>query len=507
MKLFSKLKIVIIIGDNGTIVSLLDGKKLLQRLFVASTETEDSHSFSTFLSKYNEVPIYILLDTIDQTYTQQSLPGVSSMSIGKLVKKRLERDFAESDLKGAIQIKRQDGGRRDWLYMFVSTPQSESLLSWIELITKMNSRIMGIFLLPLEMERFVKNLNKIIFKDDKEKSSWQFLVTHNKSGGFRQIITHNGSVVFTRLIRQGKDTLPDILAGNIEQEIFNTIDYIRRLSFDDHEEIDVIAIVSKEIKKGLKTTNIRGRNLLVYTPFEIAEKLGFVDVATLEDKFSDILLTANFINSKVKLKLNTKLTEKLQTLHTIQKYIGVLCIGVIPFTLAFIGYFLYQIIGISSEIEIKEKVKMQVDRELSAFSKTDSLQIEDIEKIADSVAVYTSINENKVLPLKMVKKMIDSQKGYAFTESINWSVNEKSKSNSAGNQVTFVFNMNFYNSGSNIDELFRNFDEFTSRIRENFSDYSVEHSRLPQRIDPSEFGKEIGVQVTVSTQKEGQGRR
>ena len=69
-------------------------------------------------------PIVLVIDNMDQSYIQQSLPPVSSFSVQKLIKRRLERDFGKNDIKGAISLGRDTGGRKDWNFLMVALERS-----------------------------------------------------------------------------------------------------------------------------------------------------------------------------------------------------------------------------------------------------------------------------------------------------------------------------------------------------------------------------------------------
>jgi len=53
------------------------------------------------------------------------LPPVSRFR-PKLIRRRLERDFANSEIRGAILLGREQTGRKDWNFMMVALEKSRS---------------------------------------------------------------------------------------------------------------------------------------------------------------------------------------------------------------------------------------------------------------------------------------------------------------------------------------------------------------------------------------------
>jgi hypothetical protein len=490
-----KKKFILIIGDDGAILVLVNKNKVEKRLFAVSPSLSDRREFHAVLTKYPLVPIFVLLDTMEQSYTKQTLPAVGALAISKLVKKRLDRDFAASDIKGAILLGRDETGRRDWIYMFASAPVTPVIADWMAYVSSLENKFTGIYMLPVEMETFVKSFQKTAFKDKKETSNWQFLLTHNKTGGFRQVILQNGKVIFTRLIRPGKDVVPDIVAGNIEQEILNTVDYMRRLSFGEEDHMDVIAILSAEIKRSMANTKIRGKEIAIFTPYEAANALGMKDIVGEEDKFADLVLAVNFANSTSILKLEDPAMKMVNALLTFNALSTVAMMAIAPIFVIYIGYMIFSIISVSRQIKTVEDDKANIEKKWKDARKTDLYSIDDSNKIADVVSLHKKLSMG-ISPLDIVVKAGVSQRDYAMTKSFNWSY-EKTADNKQ--KESAVFNEEFSNTGASPEELFRNYDIYRANLKKELVGYTVDISELPQTITFEDKNKVIPVQIKIDS--------
>src|SRR4051812_47909467 len=105
-------KFVLFAGDEGAILIHMQGSSVLKRLFAPNPEPDSTKAFRDLLAAAPQVPLFMLVDMIDQSYVRHDLPPVSALSINRLVKRRLDRDFGVDDLKGAVRLGREKGGRR-----------------------------------------------------------------------------------------------------------------------------------------------------------------------------------------------------------------------------------------------------------------------------------------------------------------------------------------------------------------------------------------------------------
>ena len=503
-----KEKFVIIIGEEGAVLAYLSGKTLVNRLFASSAEVKDRKEFDKLFRKYPKAAIHILVDSIEQSYTRQVLPAVSPLSIGKLVKKRLERDFTASDMKAALYHERSEKGRRDWIYMFISTPVNDGLSQWLDYLTTLTNPFGGVYMLPLEVQNLAARIKSMIFTSAgvSKQSDWQLLVMHNKTGGFRQVVLHTGNVLFTGMVQLDKETRPGVIAGNVEQEVLNTVDYMRRLSFKDDDALDLVIIASEEIKKNLIDVKMRGKEVITFTPHEIAQKLGFANVTTDNDKFADLIIAASFAGSKPVLKFFTPTIKFIYAFNMVTRGIKLATITLFPLLALYAVFLGYRLIDSVFKVEDISNEKARIERKWKEAQKTDQYNLDDAGKITDAVAMHQILSAPGLEPLDFFSHLAAAQDNYALLVSGNWHATrvDALKKENKGSvyapelQSRSILNLQFYNSGETVEELFTNYDAFTTRLKEEFSDSIVEYSKLPDRISFSEQNKDLDVQVTVN---------
>ena len=113
-------RFVLIVGDEGVILVFMNGSKVVRRLFAPSAQPSHTEAIRDIMYGNPGVPIYMLIDVLDQQYIPHTFPPVSSLSVGGLVKRRIDRDFQPDDLKGALPLGRDKAGRKEWKFLLVS---------------------------------------------------------------------------------------------------------------------------------------------------------------------------------------------------------------------------------------------------------------------------------------------------------------------------------------------------------------------------------------------------
>jgi len=130
-------RFVLIIGDEGAILVFMQGMKVLRRLFAPSAQASHSEAMMDIMKANPKAPISVLADVIDQQYVPHNFPPVSSLAVGGLVKRRLERDFQPEDLKGSLAVGRDKSGRREWKYLLVALAKTPLIAGWIDLLVEL----------------------------------------------------------------------------------------------------------------------------------------------------------------------------------------------------------------------------------------------------------------------------------------------------------------------------------------------------------------------------------
>lgn len=417
-------RFVLFIGDEGAILIHMDGPVVKSRQFVPGTNQEHLDELRATLATDLKAPVMMVVDSIDQTYVQHTLPPVSKLNVNKLIKNRLERDFGPDAIKGAVLLGREQTGRKDWNFLMISLEKSPHMMAWLDFAESLPNRFQGIYLVSVETENLVKNLERAMALPREEVAAqWKFFVSHNKVGGFRQVILRNNRIIFTRLAQPLTETNPEVVAGNIEQEISTTLEYVRRLSFKPEEGLDVYVIAAEGIKTAIDGSKFEARACHVMTPYEVATHLGIEGATQPTDQFGDVVLAASIGGSR-----HPVLTLSTQAIRQLDKYFQMLtllrvvmllgCVSIV----AYAGYEAFSMYSYMQEIdtltENKQKQltsKAQLDEEIKNSHR-------DINKISDLIELYQIMHQEKLSAVPVIKRLQPLKALPATIKGINWSL-------------------------------------------------------------------------------------
>lgn len=323
----AKKGFVLSIGDEGAILTHFDKGTLVNRVFVDSPFSPDIKLMKKLFELYPRLPITVYVDIIEQNYVHANLPPLGSSAVKKQAQRKLDRDFQPNDLNNYIPIGREKEGRKDWKFLFISLANAEPFTNWIDLVMDQKNKLNGIYVLAIESQQMINELNsKIVEKPSQE---WELTVMHNKVSGFRITAFRKGKIYFTRLTQHViGENIAEVVAGNLEHEITNTIEYLKRLGFSSENDAHISIIANEEVLKKLELSRMNFGKVDKYTPYSAAEKLNITYAVKENDRYADILCATHFANSKKKLlKFNSKLTKDVMNLQ--MAFTAVTALGII----------------------------------------------------------------------------------------------------------------------------------------------------------------------------------
>lgn len=511
----SKHTISVIINGESAIFSLNVGTQVKQRAYCSSHENYAKSDAPDLFAKNPDAQVYVLLDTAEQNFTRQSMPGVSSVAVAKLVNKRLLRDYPADDLKGAVNCGREKVGRKDWRYLFVQAPYTEDVTKWLSNFEKLCNPFMGVYLLPLEARYIAKMLQKSLLKSGKSgvnkkgnakknqaEPTWTFLSLTQKSGGIRQVVLHHDHVYFTRYVRYPQNAVSDVISGVIEQEMLNTIDYLRRLSFKDDEMARAVIIASNEVKASLAGKEIAGMDALVYSPYEFSVITGMTGACRLDDKYADILCAITFLAHKPTLKLFTPALKKNNGIYLFSRALRISSMIMAPLFIGISAYLGWSIYSLKDSIAVLEDKKVMLNKRMKEEeSASEHIDKEQATKIISSVSVWRSLRENTVSSPKILLNHVSNINDSSIKiKNFRWNYvpAEKRGRGSIEERESAQLSLDFFNKGKSPESLFKNFDLFSTRMNTEFSDHTVQYSRLPDKLAFDSSTSVVPVNITIS---------
>ncbi len=466
-------RFVYMLGDEGAVLVYLEKDVVIRRLFAPTPAPEHTNTFVELLKAHPKTPIYVLVDMIDQSYVRHTLPPVTPLGVNKLVQRRLERDFSKDDIKGAISLGREKEGRKDWNFLLIALANTPVLQNWLNLVLELPNFFSGIYLVPVETEIILKIVDDAIsgrngsgkkqkktkatekkgprlsrkqkkeqeaeedvaaqieaFKNERGVSSeheagteseWKIFVTHNKVGGFRQVVLRGGRLVFTRLAQTMDNTNPEVLAGSVEQEIQNTVEYLKRLGYAPRMGLDIYIVCSQEVKDAISTERLGATQTHLFSPFELGELLGLKQAVLSGDRFGDIVIATIFGTSRKKrLQLNIPYTQNIQKLEGIRKFSKlaavVFALGLIAMSV--LSFFDYQ--GLQGDIDMKQREKITQAAALTKIQEESKKLPADVDQVTDLISMVDSFSKTTQTPIQFITDLRPNLVEGVVVRSLNW---------------------------------------------------------------------------------------
>ncbi len=429
-------RMVLMVGDEGSVLVHLKRGKVAARAYSPASGAPETEGMTEIVRKSPKAGLYVIFDTVDQIYTQQTLPPVTALSINKLIQRRLERDFSSEYIKGAIKLGRDKSGRKDWQFMMAAVQRTSAVNGWIEVIKEWPNTCRGMSLLPAESTEIVKRLHALIRKESKEDEpanpEWQILASYNKVSGVRQMVFHEGKLMLTRLGQPAVDSTSETIAGTIEQELIATREYLQRTSVQDVEIQSIIIIASQEIRSSIDPARLGGKFVHLVTPFEAANMLSLQGAAAQTDRFGDSLLCAAYgTNKKRTLSLTIPDLGKVQSLQTAMYAIrGLAALAVVGMVLSMLMT-LWDVYTLGDEVADLEKQKLGRQADLDALKSHSKYTPEQLDRINGSVDLYQRMEKDAILPEYSLMRISDAMGTKKITEDVIWDLKAKKSGGAA----------------------------------------------------------------------------
>ncbi|AIF80689.1 hypothetical protein I862_00620 [endosymbiont of Acanthamoeba sp. UWC8] len=532
------------IGEEGIAVAYFIGNQIARKLFIRSTSDADTIELRKILLGDEEASLHLYIDVLDQTYIQRTLPAISVFNINKLAEQRLEKETIKTHLKSFLQVGRTEVGRNDWIYMFISTAFEPPISTWVKFFEEYRNIIQGIHFLPVELSTVVKKLRKnqvnstnkllkfkklfSLFKNKENSgiSTWEVLLTLNKSGGFRQVVFQNGRVIFTRLLNSLIDPNPVVIAGAIEQEIINSIEYLRRLSTKEKVEIYINILISNEIKKNIRRNKFNAKEVNIYTPYEASNILKIPpDITTENDRFCDpLILSLMHLDKKRVITVHTEETKKVYIYTKLFNYFLTLLKLAVPISIIFSLIAVFDAFTLSTEMKNfqfnESKLLANLDSKTNFKAKEQKklgsdVNAQEVEEIVELYEQYKQYNTN---PVEILQQLGEIRPDLAKVSRINISYqapnlkytpqSNNSYEKSLITKFSFIgrFTVTFQNYGSTYDELKNNYNDYAAGLTQVFNNYSVKVSSLPESFSFEDFKKALTLQIVIQTPTQDNGQ-
>ena len=491
--MFSQKTIVITIGNFGAVVALHNGGSIENKIFLDELNDTSKEELKSVFNKNKSASVYVLLDTIDQSYKKKVYPAIRRGDLNRIIKRDMASDGDKESLKSFIILNAKKSGSSRWEALFVTSATSETINKWFGFILEMQNRFVGIYMLPVEAHSLFKKIKsdiKLKSRVQNKKNDLCCFVMQNKVSGIRQIVFSDHGIVFTRVVNYNFEQA-DFLE-KYEQDIYSTFEYLKRLFPDlSISELDIVNIFSSSVLESIKKINSTDLNFVNYTPFEAAQKAGYGKIMPENSQYCDMILSKIFSEDKKILKFTIPRIVALERFFLTLRFSYYLNLFLVIAVCSVAVYSIFSQDKVGEAIEAAETQKFASIQELGRIKKAalegtqgedeedvDIKQITDFGKMEETLG---SVGINYIdfyIKLKFLKDF-----NVKLTE-YNYMISEFNFRSPAPNpNYNIALNGLILNKSGDIEDLFREFDTLVVEVKKNLSKNAVKYDDLPRNID------------------------
>lgn len=411
---------VLIIGNAGAVLSYVADGRVRGKWTVTDFGDAAVERLTNAIEERRRVPVIVLIDMLEQSYRRTAIPPVGPAARRRVIRRRLNIDYPSDEIKAALPLGERIGPRGDPLYLFVALPSSPELENWIAFLHSISNPIASLAMLPIESASLADALARAITRPDAgkgkkgkkgetgEKGKWTLLISHQQTGGFRQIVVRRGRLAMTRLTpdsSEGSET-----AGVIVQELSSTLGYLTRLGYTESDGLDVIVIGPRSLRETLDRGQLPVRSVTVLTPTEAGALLELTNVVDPAGDFGELLYAA-WAAGRRKPTINlaaTALGQRQVQVATARKWVvPTLSMSAIMLA-AYCANTVVDLWPLRQDVALANTILEQLQDRLNPMK----LEIEQYpaqsEKITISLDVHTRLVAETVDPLPMLKAIGES---------------------------------------------------------------------------------------------------
>ncbi len=276
--LFKPSRIVLSIGDDGIVAVPPEGHAA-HASFVSSNDKSAMQKISAFVAGYPDADIVLLADTLSLDFRRDDLPSLNFLDRAKLAKRRLKQAFPSARLISCLNFKKAPNR-----VLMIGLHESNPVFAWAD---RLHIRLPRIALLPVEGARLMARLMP------EASDGWAMMVSRQKSGGFRQIVSYKDDLVLTRLTPlpspDGRISEPDIVARDIKA----SLDYLSRQGLRSPKELSVLLLMPGDIHETAALENLSLKSVRSLPPAQAAQNLGLSLPDFEDDGAADVLFAVD----------------------------------------------------------------------------------------------------------------------------------------------------------------------------------------------------------------------
>lgn len=486
-------KFVLLIGDEGARLTLYDKNIVKKSLDVSSFADEKIKEFSKLLALNSSVPVYLLVDTSEQSFKLFNFPSTNRMVLKKLLLKRISRDYKKQDLHNYYDFKfKGDKEKNVSNFVVANIANISPLKEWLEYANNISNPVEAIYSLPVELSSLVDEIHNGLKSEGASlvNSRWKILVMHGAKGGIRVIVNEDSRLIFSRLINFNFNDYEDSEIETLKNQILGTIEYLRRIGFKDKHGLNVFLLLNDDVIQKFKVNTIKGYNFFNF-PRAALKKIPHL-IGGKETDFPDFneFLSRYFLKKGRYFGFLTQNLEKISAISNLNIALNIVATVSFVFLGLIISYNINLISFTNKSLKSLDDQNAQLNKSLENIRAEKFGFDIDENKVIDVAKLHSMLEQDKANdPLLLITKFSSIKPKIIVIKSYEW----KALPNK---QISIKIDAFFISADLSYEDLFSKYDIFIRDVKTEFNNYEIQHSELPDTIN---FGSKLDdVPITIN---------
>ena len=291
-------RFVLAIGNEGGVLLDLAGGRIRERWQVAGHDDAALAVLAAALAAAPRRPLLVVGDLLEQSYRREAVPRLNPVDRGKVLRRRLERAFADAPLTAALRLADDPQAERSQSYLLIGVPPAPDWQRWLGFLRAIDNPVTALTLLPVEATDLATRLARALTPAERAPNDWAVLIARQHTGGFRQVIVQRGELVLTRLTPSlSPDATAAETVAEIRQELKATLGYMTRLGYRAGSSLDLVVLCAEPLHDELRAIATPPGQRFVLTAAAAARALGIDALDDLADA-DGALLSALWLGRK-----------------------------------------------------------------------------------------------------------------------------------------------------------------------------------------------------------------
>lgn len=182
-------KIIVCVTSHQALATVFQhGKSSLCQSF--QVDEAGRRAFGELLKAHPEVPVYLMVDSVEEDYHTEVLPHVVGHVRQELLQRKLKQAYRGMSYCAAWPQGRESDKRRDDRYLFAALTNTDPLQPWLDVLRALGAPLAGVYLLPMVTQVVVERLRL---------AETDLLLVSKHSDGLRQSFFQGGQLKASRL--------------------------------------------------------------------------------------------------------------------------------------------------------------------------------------------------------------------------------------------------------------------------------------------------------------------